>query len=130
MDWLWPIIMLIGLFILRFGVPLLVIVLVVYGLRRLDDRWQAEARANYATALAKQQAEQSPRIELLKVIETPCWVLNNCAEEQRQRCPAALSPAVPCWMARYRAQGKLPPQCYHCQLFAPRRKAPEKILAG
>jgi hypothetical protein len=35
----------IGLFLLRFGVPLAVTALAIYFLKRLDARWEAEARA-------------------------------------------------------------------------------------
>jgi len=34
-----------GFFLLRLGVPILITAIVCYGLRRLDARWQAEAEA-------------------------------------------------------------------------------------
>ena len=47
-----------GMVFLRFGVPLLIVVGVGYLLKRLDRRWEAEARA-----YAAKQAAQQPRVQ-------------------------------------------------------------------
>jgi hypothetical protein len=47
-----------GMFFLRIGVPLLVMAGLVYGLTRLDRRWEAEARASRQAEAAKQPAVQ------------------------------------------------------------------------
>lgn len=36
----------VGLFLIRLGLPLLILVLVSYGLHRLDARWQQEAQVH------------------------------------------------------------------------------------
>jgi hypothetical protein len=45
MDWWWQAAIIFGLFMLRLAVPLAMVLLVGYCLRRLDERWQAEALA-------------------------------------------------------------------------------------
>ncbi|RLT41109.1 MAG: hypothetical protein DWI57_07430 [Chloroflexi bacterium] len=45
MDGFYATAVILGLFLLRLGVPLLITAAVCYGLRRLDTRWQAEAEA-------------------------------------------------------------------------------------
>jgi hypothetical protein len=52
------VLILIGMFFLRVGVPLIVILGLGYLLKRLDARWEAEARAQRAAEIAKQQAAQ------------------------------------------------------------------------
>ncbi len=109
------------MFIVRLGVPLAVTVAVGYWLRRLDEKWQAEAMARRATALA-QQLQAQPQVEILKVIDPPCWVTHNCSEAARKNCPACQNPNLPCWLARIRTEGRLPAKCYNCYHFIPRRR--------
>lgn len=45
MDGLLQVAVVVGMFILRLGVPLVVTLGVAYWLRRLDNKWVAEARA-------------------------------------------------------------------------------------
>lgn len=49
MDSLFTAAVILGFFLLRLGVPLLITAAVCYGLHKLDDRWQAEAEAENAT---------------------------------------------------------------------------------
>jgi hypothetical protein len=48
LDWLLQTAIIVGMFILRLGIPLAITVFVGYCLRRLDDKWQAEAQARQA----------------------------------------------------------------------------------
>jgi hypothetical protein len=50
----------IGMLFLRIGVPALVVIGVGYLLKRLDARWEAEARAYQAKVASEQPAEQPP----------------------------------------------------------------------
>ncbi len=59
-DWLLPIAIVLGMFILRLGVPLAVILTVGYLLRRLDAKWQAEAQAQRATSQPQQEVKVEP----------------------------------------------------------------------
>jgi len=60
MDGLLQTAVIIGMFILRLGIPLLITLLVAYWLRRLDNKWQAEARARQETAAKAVEDKQAP----------------------------------------------------------------------
>jgi hypothetical protein len=120
-DWLLEAIIILALFILRLGVPLLIILAVGYWLRRLDAKWQAEARAQ-AEANESQKAEANePEIEPFRIIKEPCWLLKKCSETIYTQCPAYQHPDLPCWLARYQATGRLPAGCPYCQIFTQRQ---------
>lgn len=107
-----------GLFILRLGIPLAITLAVGYGLRRLDSRWQAEALARQAEAvLARQQSGPEPAVEMFKIISRPCWVLKQCPEATYTMCPACRYSELPCWLARFRTEGRLSHACYQCDMF-------------
>jgi hypothetical protein len=99
------------MFVVRLAIPLLVTMLIVYALRRLDARWQAEAqqRGEGATAAAPHEA--------LAVSTAPCWQVRRCPPQRRDRCPAYLRPNLNCWAARNQAEGRLPDRCLTCILF-------------
>ena len=122
MEWSLEVAFLVGLSILRIGVPLAIVFGLGYGLRRLDAKWQAEAMAEQATNLAK-QAEAEPNIEIIKIIDPPCWVTHDCPKSDFIQCAAYKTPETPCWLARYRAEGHLSERCYLCPRFAPREKS-------
>lgn len=108
------------LFVLRLGIPIAVTILIAWGLRRLDDRWQAEAAAQQSSrAVAAGEVDAAAVTSPLAAAQ-PCWELNDCAEAQRGNCPACAALDIPCWMARLRADGKLPARCYGCALFRTR----------
>ena len=50
-----------GMMFLRIGVPLLIVLAIGYGLKRLDKRWEAEARRD-AAKMAAEQPGQQPEI--------------------------------------------------------------------
>lgn len=122
MDWFWQTAIIIGMFVLRLGVPLAITVAVAYWLRRLDKKWQAEAmllweesqvQRNYAT------------LTLYERLEQPCWVAKGCNGHKRENCPACQHPDIPCWMARRGEDGRLPVECYDCErlLLKPKERA-------
>jgi len=98
--------------LLRLGLPLGVTALIVWLLRKLDARWQAEARQQAGPALATAPA-------------VPCWIARHCPEALRARCPAYARPDVPCWQVFRDAQGRLKPICLGCEVF---RQAPAPAL--
>jgi hypothetical protein len=106
-----------GLLALRVGVPLAVTGLITWGLHRLDARWQAEAEARQATAEVSAGRVQPGAFKAPQAATTPCWKLRNCSEASRANCAACKEPNLPCWMARLRADGRLPGPCYGCALF-------------
>ena len=126
MDWLLQAVIIVGMFVLRLGVPLAITLLLGYWLHRLDARWQAEAQAQQEAIPAQQEKGTDPEIEMLKVIKEPCWVVKTCPETVYRQCPAYHHPDIPCWMTRFRAEGIIPAECYRCRLFSQRQA--EKYL--
>ena len=106
-----------SLFILRMGVPLAVMVLITWGLKSLDARWQADAEARQAFAVVSTGRAQPAAFKAPQAAQTPCWTLRNCSEARQSHCAACKEPGLPCWMARLRADGRLPSGCYGCALF-------------
>lgn len=106
-----------GLFALRVGVPLAVTGLITWGLHHLDARWQADAEARQATAAVAAGRVEPVAFKAPQAVATPCWKLRNCSEASRAQCAAYKESSLPCWMARLRADGRLPGPCYGCALF-------------
>lgn len=101
------------MFIVRLGVPLLVTIAIVAWLRRLDARWQAEAMQE------RSSISVAPIATVIKSAPSPCWIVRSCPEEKRNRCTAYAQPEVACWSARKQADGRLPSLCLTCILFKP-----------
>lgn len=127
----------VGFFLLRIGIPLLITFGVGYFLRRLDARWEMEARQEGMQPQPQSQPRPrpaQPRPVIPSILpqplaaaagagagvdqfHQPCWDLRDCDPELMQTCPAALHPEIPCWLARREMEGKIPEACYHCVLF-------------
>jgi len=99
--------------LLRLGVPVLVTVLIVYGMRRLDARWQEQAARQEGTVL-------------IGASQTPCWEVRGCLPEQRIHCSGFLHPETPCWQQFRTRDGRVRAQCQDCSVF---RDAPAPALA-
>lgn len=127
------------LFVLRFGIPAALLALLAYGLRRLDGRWQEEGRAQQQVdppspsavgagapaqpatvaelpAVSPSLMAQGP-ITKRQVLSTPCWQIKQCSEQKRLSCPAFSHPSTLCWLARRQEEGYIPYSCYRCPLF-------------
>lgn len=118
MQQLQAVLIIVGMFLVRLGIPVAVAVVVSYWLRRVDARWAAEASA-YERAKAWQglllplsPAAQKP------AITPPCWERRGCSSFQRAQCAAGQQPCLPCWLARLQQEGKLPKACVGCAIFA------------
>lgn len=99
----------IGLFLCcgaRLGIPVAVTLLLAWGLRRLDARWQAQAESRAAQADVRQIA----------VTQIRCWEMRNCDHDRRQTCPAYRRPEIPCWVAHGK-NGRLREACRDCHVF-------------
>jgi len=103
---------LVGGVVFRFGIPAIVTTLVVWLLRRLDKRWQKEAKEQ---GLVQVRA-QNPG----------CWNINNCTEEKRSNCKAYKNPDVPCWHNFRDQDGRLRESCLGCEVF---HKAPVPVIS-
>jgi hypothetical protein len=110
-----------ALFALRLGIPLAITFLIVWGLRRLDARWEADASARRAAAAVANGEVIAARLKSPMAAEKPCWSLRGCPESRKAGCPACADSNMPCWLARLRADGRLPGACYGCALFRTRR---------
>jgi hypothetical protein len=131
MNSLAEVLYIIGLFVLRLGVPALIILTIAYFLRRLDARWEQEARleqeAGRVTRKVVEQKDVFPTLPhsplpqpLLAAFDSygkPCWEIKDCDPIAVEQCPAHQNPNMSCWQARREAEGKIPLECYHCELF-------------
>lgn len=141
----------VGFFALRIGAPLLAMAGVVYFLKRLDRRWEAEARAMQertqpAARPAVQPSAPRPGTKVrvpvapqpalpwlpppavgrlpaqqpgLMAMPAPqaCWTAKGCSESQQASCAAPQHPELPCWQARFDAEGAIPEDCVKCDVF-------------
>ncbi len=105
-----------GMFILRLGVPLAITLGVGYLLLRLDRKWQAEAWAEWESSRLEREEQAGQATS--PVAGQFCWDLKECSQATREQCPAFKRPNIPCWLARRRAEGRLPAACYECELFS------------
>ncbi len=103
MEWLNPILAFILGVALRIGIPVAATALVIFLLRRLDQRWQAEA--------------ENRRNGLLTVPAKPCWEVKGCTQEQREGCQAAAQDKAPCWQFYRDQRGWLRQECLGCDVF-------------
>ena len=87
-----------GLFI-RLVIPLMVTAVVIYFLRKLDTRWQAEAE-----------------LQSVKVPKPECWKIKDCPPDQIKTCNASTS-SLPCWQFYRRPNGYLREDCLSCEVF-------------
>lgn len=117
MEQLQGALMILGLFLIRLGIPLAVMAAVSYWLRRVDQRWAAEARA-YQQAKAWEREIAVTPAGSPPPADPPCWVQRGCSLEARTRCAAGQQPCFPCWLARLRRDHQLPASCVGCPLFA------------
>lgn len=90
--------------LVRIGVPALLLVGMVWLMRRLDARWQAEAR--------RQAAPPTVRMD------PPCWELHACPSAHCDTCMVQGHTEAPCWQQLRDEAGNLPARCLACELFA------------
>jgi hypothetical protein len=141
----------IGMFALRFGVPLAITGGLVYLLKRLDRRWAEEAWAGVEEQVAEQpvasvRPQRSLEMDRPFVPQPmaaqgkdvvgpqmpsmqPCWEMNECSEAARSKCPAFLHPDQPCWKARFEAEGHMPEGCSDCEQHRSQLSTPQPELA-
>ncbi|HUS83584.1 MAG TPA: hypothetical protein VMX56_00445, partial [Anaerolineales bacterium] len=94
--------------LLRVGIPIGATAILVYALRRLDQRWQQEA----------EQAAQSEIGQPSIFSQIGCWVTHNCPQENRDKCPAFIKNNKPCWQVFRNGSGDLPQKCLKCPVFS------------
>ena len=94
--------------LLRFGIPIGITVLLVYALRRLDQKWQREV-----------ELEAQPELELHVSLfdKIRCWATNECSQENRETCPAFIERGRPCWQVHREVSGEMQSKCLDCPVF-------------
>ena len=94
-------------FVLRIGLPLLLTGLAVWGLKKLDERWQAEAS----------DGGLLPVGEPTVFHQLQCWIRKDCPEERMQSCPAYLESKRPCWQMYRDVLGNMKNECLDCEVY-------------
>jgi len=85
--------------LLRLAIPILGTAVLIYFLRRLDERWRAE------TSLAPAPIQK-----------LECWKVKGCSANQQKNCAARTSP-LPCWQFYRQSSGHLQEECLSCKVF-------------
>jgi hypothetical protein len=99
----------IGLFILRLGVPVVVMVLLAWAVNwyaRREEMRALEAEQREAAALAV--ATPAPE---------KCYEIKGCSEAAKADCAAMRRPELPCWLAKQLSTGRLSPTCQNCAIY-------------
>lgn len=94
--------------LLRFGIPIGITALLVYALRRLDQKWQREIEL----------AAQSELVQVSLYDQIRCWATKECSQEDRDNCPAFLEGGRPCWQVHRDVSGEMRRECLDCPVFS------------
>ena len=108
----------IGLFVLRLGVPLALMVLLSWVVSRYVQREEARealSQGGPASADETQPAIAEPVIPVGAA--SSCWAIKGCSAEERESCPATLRPGLPCWLAKQLVTGSLSATCEQCAVY-------------
>ncbi len=104
--------------VVRLAVPVGLTGFVVWFLRRLDARWQAEAL---------QQATNVGGLTI-PLAQLNCWDVHDCSPERKATCPAFLNSNVPCWEA-HRLNGQNEEACQGCAFRKAKLAVPPAVSA-
>lgn len=96
----------IGWVLLRFGLPVLVTVILYQVFKYIDQRWQAQA-GEFRRKTGLNSLTPAMR----------CWALKKCPLEQREKCAAYRQKEVPCWQVFRSTDGQLKEACLECEVF-------------
>ena len=105
------IIVIAGMFFLRIGLPLLVVV----GIGYLVQRWLEPKAVHEQFEGMLRTAQENVAVG---AASQPCWEVKNCSPELRAECAAFNQSNVPCWLARQIAGQPLPEGCSTCAVRA------------
>ncbi len=98
--------------IIRFGMPVVVTIIMIWVLQHWDQRWQEEAETAGMRVTAR---------------NIGCWEINNCPPENLAICSAYQQPDKPCWQVfREDNGGHLKERCLGCEVF---RRAPIPVIS-
>lgn len=106
-----------GMFALRLGIPIILTIGVCYVLNRVSAS-RAAAIASRREA-QMQAAEQEGKV----VRQLHCWEIKRCDPAKRPSCPAYQRPNLPCWLALQLAGQPLREECLRCGMYDLRKAA-------
>jgi len=99
-----------GMFFLRIGLPLLLVI----GIGYLIQRWlEPKAVKEQFEGMVRSAQEQQVGAQA-----TVRWQLPSSAAERHAACTAGLQTDIPCWLARQIAGHSLPQGCASCEVRA------------
>jgi hypothetical protein len=101
-----------GLLIVRVGVPLAITLAVGIWLER---KLQPQ---EYAEQAARTQARLQVRMPILAKQPLHCWEIKGCDPAAYSKCPAFARQDLPCWLALQVAGIKID-RCVICELYQP-----------
>ena len=106
-----------GLFVLRLGVPVALTIAICHGLDQLSQKRAAQLAS-------QKQARLRAVIQEGRVVrQLQCWEIKRCDETARAQCPAHQRPNLPCWLALQLAGCQLSEECLTCSLYDLRKAA-------
>jgi hypothetical protein len=118
-------IVILAMFFLRVGVPILVTLGIGIWLERKLRPQGTQAQSRDATA-RRGTIIPFPRVasngRAAPVPIAHCWEVKHCDPTARAQCTAPQRPDLPCWLALQAAGGKVRAECADCELYnQPRR---------
>ena len=107
-----------GLFMLRIGIPLLVLLGLGYLYERMAAKRDKEARINMpplsnTTSVSSRTTNKAG----YSAQRVPCWEVKQCTPEQMAQCSVPKRQEVPCWLTRQLVEGALPELCLDCEIY-------------
>ena len=132
----------IGMFLLRVGVPVAITAGMVYLFKRLDKRWEMEARAERKAGKVAEQPARAPvapgkpapapelpfipppaapdrriqpGVSAAQVVQP--GLTAKSSRSAKAMCDAPQNTGQPCWQARLDAEGQIPEECVGCDIF-------------
>lgn len=101
----------VGMFALRLGVPVLLTIAICHVLDRLSVKRAAQIGAQRQARLRAAPHEG----KLVRQLQ--CWEIKRCEEATRAECPAYKRPNLPCWLALQLAGCQLSDECKSCSMY-------------
>lgn len=114
--------MVLALFCLRIGVPIVVTLGIGIWLEqklRPQETRQAQRKVRRGPIIPFPRVQSNGRAAVPLV---HCWDAKQCDPTARAQCAAPKRPDLPCWLALQTAGGKVRAECADCELYnQPRR---------
>ncbi len=118
-------IVILAMFFLRIGVPIIVTLGVGIWLEKKLRPQETQAQPRDATTRRGTIIpfpRVSPGTNASALPLAHCWDVKQCDSITREKCAAYKRPDLPCWLALQAAGGKVRAECADCELYTkPRR---------